>query len=203
MFHLSISRMFWSFFISFKIWPQNQLFRSSGLCNLQRPSFDGILKKSSQQVWEQKWEKYVISEEKFIWNHLLRNVHSKWFPSSLHRAFGINNWNYLNMTYTLSLISVSFYFHSPSDSFSDFLLTLSLIFQLFFFQFPPHLHQSWLLECGWQLVRGFYVCGVALQKKYIHFSNVVVLFIFHWDLAAKPIISHLRFLQFAILWAGM
>ena len=104
---------------------------------------------------------------------------------------------------TLSLISVSFYFHSPSDSFSDFLLTLSLIFQLFFFQFPPHLHQSWLLECGWQLVRGFYMCGVALQKKYIYFSNVVVLFIFHWNLAAKPIISHLRFLQFAILWAGM
>ena len=126
MFHLSISRMFWSFFFSFKIWPQNQLFRSSGLCNLQRPSFDGILKKSSQQVWEQKWEKYVISEEKFIWNHLLRNVHSKWFPSSLHRAFGINNWNYLNMTlfpwFLSHFFPLSFwlFFWFPFDTFPDF-----------------------------------------------------------------------------------
>ena len=137
MFHLSISRMFWSFFFSFKIWLQNQLFRSSGLCNLQRPSFDGILKKSSQQVWEQKWEKYVISEEKFIWNHLLRNVHLKWFPSSLHRAFGTNNWNYLNITLfpwflshfistlLLTLFLISFW-HFPwfsSYSFSNFPLT--------------------------------------------------------------------------------
>ena len=129
--------MFWSFFFSFKIWLQNQLFRSSGLCNLQRPSFDGILKKSSQQVWEQKWEKYVISEEKFIWDHLLCNVHLKLFSSSPHPAFGTNDWNYLNMTLfpwflshfistlllTLFLISFWHFPWFPSYSFSNFPLT--------------------------------------------------------------------------------
>ena len=178
--------MFWSFFFSFKIWLQNQLFRSSGLCNLQRPSFDGILKKSSQQVWEQKWEKYVISEEKFIWDHLLRNVHLKLFPSSPHPAFGTNNWNYLNMTLFPWFLS---------HFISTLLLTLFLIsfwhFPWFpsysFIQFPPYLHQTWLLECGWQLVRGFYVCGVALQKKYNYFLECCGPFYFPLRFGCKTI----------------
>ena len=177
--------MFWSFFFSFKIWLQNQLFRSSGLCNLQRPSFDGILKKSSQQVLEQKWEKYVISEEKFIWDHLLSNVHLKLFPSSPHPAFGTNDWNYLNMTlfpwflsHFISTLLLAFFLISfshfpwfPSYSFSNFPLTCTR---------PGFLS---VVDSWWG---GFMCVGSLCKRNTTIFWNVVVLFIFHWDLAAKP-----------------
>ena len=66
---------------------------------------------------------------------------------------------------TLSLISVSFYFHSPSDSFSDFLLTLSLIFQLFFFQFPLTCTRAGFLSVVDSWWGGFMCVGLLCKRN--------------------------------------